>query len=243
MSSGTYDPEATIIKTKTKGTTSETESSTGESELEEIIVKDVTKITKGVFKSLEGFRSFILRGNAVDLAIGIVIGAAFTSVVTSLVGDVITPLIPLPGKNSLGILDISLPSFYPKGSTIHIGNFLNALISFLIVAAVLYFFVVQPVNSLMKLYHGKEAEKPSTRECPYCFQAVNVKATRCPYCTSLVPLDKAAKKAEDEVVLILPESLEKLSDKLAESIVRKATTALEKSPEGSVTDETPHSEG
>src|SRR5579883_2878925 len=145
--SPTNEGDATVIKTKV--TVEQTEVATGKTKIDDILMKDITKVGKGALKSLGGFRTFILRGNVVDLAIGIVIGAAFTSVVTSLVGDVITPIIPLPGKNSLGNLNIPLPPIYPKGSVIHIGAFINAIISFLIVAAVLYFFVVQPVNKLI----------------------------------------------------------------------------------------------
>lgn len=230
-SSKSYDPEATVIKTKPVVGEVDKPASSPDDEFNEIIAKDVTKLTKGVLKNLEGFRTFILRGNVVDLAIGIVIGAAFTAVVNSVVGNIITPLIPIPGHSLAGL------TWHPpyagvdaKGNPVVVdfGALINAVISFLIVASVLYFFVVQPVNALMKLYHGKETEKASNRECPYCFQAVNVKATRCPYCTSLLPLDKAEKKEESEPVLLLPESLEKLSDKLAESILKKATTALEK---------------
>jgi len=137
--------------------------------------------------TLGGFRTFILRGNVVDLAIGIVIGAAFTSVVNSLVADVITPLIPLPGKSSLSTLTIALPSFYPKGSTIHIGLFINAIISFLIVALVLYFFIVRPVAALMARYNPPVVAAPTTRDCPYCLQAIPLQATRCAFCTSPVP--------------------------------------------------------
>src|SRR6185312_2834662 len=182
--------------------------------------------------TLGGFRTFILRGNVVDLAIGIVIGAAFTAVVNAVVGDIITPLIPLPGHSLSGL--IWHPPYAGKDAkgdpiVVDFGALINAVISFLIVASVLYFFVVQPVNSLMKLYHGKETETPAARECPYCFQSVNLKATRCPYCTSLLPTgDKKEKKEEQEPVLMLPESLEKLSEQLAERIVKKATTALEK---------------
>ena len=156
--------------------------------------------------TLGGFRTFILRGNVIDLAIGIVIGAAFTAVVNGLVGDIITPLIPIPGHSLSGL------TWHPpyagkdaKGNLIVVdfGAFINAIISFAIVAAVLYFFVVQPVNSLMKVYHGKETETPATRDCPYCYQAVNIKATRCPYCTSHLPADdekEAATALEKESV-------------------------------------------
>jgi large conductance mechanosensitive channel len=172
----THDPDATIIKASL--TAAETEISTSKNEIEEVIIKDVTKITKGAVKSLEGFRTFILRGNVVDLAIGIVVGAAFTAVVNSLVKDIITPLIPIAG-HSLAGLTFHPPYVVDQKTVVDFGALINAVISFLIVAAVLYFFVVQPINSLMKLYHGKETEKPATRDCPYCFQAVNIKATRC----------------------------------------------------------------
>jgi large conductance mechanosensitive channel len=226
MSSTEQEPQVTI--TQTEVSISQTEVTGPKTDAEHIsaeIASDLNKISKTALKSLDGFRAFILRGNVIDLAIGIVIGAAFTSVVTSLVGDVITPLIPLPGKNSLGLLTIPLPAFYPKGAVIHIGSFINAIISFLIVAAVLYFFVVQPVNSLMKLYKPKEAPAPDMRDCPYCFQAVVAKATRCPYCTSHLPnaSGDAIHHAEEQgPALVLPDSLESLSDKLAEKIVKKA---------------------
>lgn len=230
MSSSASEGEITVSQTEV--TVTKTEVSGNKNDVQNVLVTDITKVSKGVVKSLEGFRGFILRGNVVDLAIGIVIGAAFTSVVTSLVADVITPLIPLPGKNSLASLAISLPSFYPKGSTVQIGLFINAIISFVIVAAVLYFFVVQPVNALMKVYHGKETAAPATRDCPYCYQAVNIKATRCPYCTSHLPADDEKEQGEGNApVLVLPASLESLSDKLAEHIAKKIPTALEKESE------------
>jgi large conductance mechanosensitive channel len=149
--------------------------------------QDLGRVGGYAKNTLGGFRTFILRGNVVDLAIGIVIGAAFTSVVTSLVADVITPLIPLPGKNSLSSLAIALPSFYPKNSAIHIGLFINALISFLIVALVLYFFIVRPVTALMSRYNPPVVAAPTTRDCPYCLQAIPLQATRCAFCTSPVP--------------------------------------------------------
>jgi large conductance mechanosensitive channel len=234
--SPTNEGDATVIKTKV--TVEQTEVATGKTKIDDILMKDITKVGKGALKSLGGFRTFILRGNVVDLAIGIVIGAAFTSVVTALVGDIITPLIPLPGKNSLGSLNILLPSPpYPKNSAIQIGLFINAVISFLVVAAVLYFLVVQPVNALMKLYKPKETEIHETRDCPYCYQTVNIKATRCPYCTSQLNESDGQIK-EKETVLMLPESLERLSEQLAEKIVRKATFQFERTAEESGTEVT-----
>lgn len=141
--------------------------------------------------TLGGFKAFILRGNVVDLAIGIVIGAAFTSVVNSLVGNVITPLIPVPGHSLSGL------TWHPpyagndaKGNpvVVDIGAFINAIISFLIVAIVLYFFIVRPVAALLARYKPKEVEAgPITRDCPYCLQAIPLQATRCAFCTSPVP--------------------------------------------------------
>lgn len=227
-SSEINDGDITVIKSKAN--TSQTAGSDAKIPLEgelKVLGADIEKVGKTALKSLSGFRTFILRGNVIDLAIGIVIGAAFTGLVTSLVGDVITPLIPLPGKNSLGTWNITLPSPpYSKGTQVHVGLFINAVISFMIVAAVLYYFVVQPVNKLMKLYKPKEVEAHETRNCPYCFQAVHHQAVRCPYCTSPLTATEGDHE-EDEPALVLPASLEKLSEKLAESIIKKASTRLE----------------
>ncbi len=198
---------------------------------------DFGKVGKGALKSLGGFRTFILRGNVVDLAIGIVIGAAFTSVVTAFVGDIITPLIPVSKTGSLSTYRVTIPHTYIN---LGVGAFINAVISFMIVAAVLYFFVVQPVNALTRIYKPKEAAlPPATQDCPYCFQSVNVKATRCPFCTSPLPTDEAKPgeaKHDKAPALTLPESLEALSTKLAEQIVRTATTELEKIAETPIPD-------
>ena len=135
-------------------------------------------------KTLSGFQTFILRGNVVDLAVGIMIGAAFSTVVTALVSDVITPLIPVTG-NSLSTVFITIPW---TGGRVLIGAFINAIITFLILAAVIYFFVVQPVNALVARYKPKENEvAPTTRDCPYCLSSINIMATRCAYCTSPLP--------------------------------------------------------
>lgn len=197
-------------------------------DLETVLIKDIGKLGKSTLKSLDGFRAFILRGNTIDMVIGIVIGAAFTTVVNGLVSDIITPFIPVSQSNSLATWVIDIPHTYVKN--VQIGPFINSLISFLIVAAVMYFFVVKPINSFMKLYH-KDEIKPVTGECPYCCQAINAKATRCPYCTSRIKKsgEHHAQEDGDEPVLELPSSLEKLSEKLAENILKKATTSLEAS--------------
>jgi large conductance mechanosensitive channel len=137
-------------------------------------------VSKYAKDTLGGFRTFILRGNVVDLAIGIVIGTAFTAVVTAFVSDIITPLIPV-GNSNLSAWIITLPDH----AILKVGLFVNAVISFFIVATVLYFFVVRPVASLMSLYKPKVVEvAPTSRDCPYCLQSVPLAATRCAYCTS-----------------------------------------------------------
>jgi large conductance mechanosensitive channel len=137
--------------------------------------------------TLSGFEKFILRGNVVDLAVGIMIGAAFNGVVTSLVSDIITPLIPAAGKN---LATLTVPIFWTHG-TMRVGSFINAIITFLILAFVIYFFVVRPVNALTDRFKPhQEPQAPTTRECPFCLSTIPIKATRCPYCTSqLLPAD------------------------------------------------------
>ena len=129
---------------------------------------------------MKGFRDFILRGNVVDLAIAVVIGAAFGAIVTAFVKDLITPLIAAIG----GQPDFSNIYFTINNSQFKIGDFINAVISFLIIAAVVYFFVVIPVNRLMARYKPQPPEPESTRECPYCLSKVPLKAAKCAYCTS-----------------------------------------------------------
>jgi large conductance mechanosensitive channel len=130
---------------------------------------------------MKGFRDFILRGNVVDLAVGIIIGAAFGAIVTALVKDLITPLIGIFGG-------FSFPdwTFTVNKSVFAIGDFLNSVISFLIIAAVVYFFVVLPINELVKRVHKEKAADPTTRACPFCFNNIPMKATRCGFCTSQV---------------------------------------------------------
>lgn len=244
MSSSELDPEMTIIKSKV--VVQQTEVTAPKSQLEDELKDlgaDLSKVGqtafKGTLKSLEGFRTFILRGNVIDMAIGIVIGAAFTSVVQATVKDIITPLIPA-GNTNLANKKLAIPHTY---LVFPIGDFINTVISFLIVAAVIYFFVVQPVNKLMAFYHPKEAESKKTKECPHCLQEVHTHATRCPFCTSHLTED--SKKPEGveeeeengEPVLVLPNSLEKLSDALADKIVRKATSRLEQASEATEANE------
>lgn len=132
--------------------------------------------------TLSGFKAFILRGNVVDLAVGIVIGAAFSGVVNAFVSNVITPLIPAPGGNlSTWAIKVAW-----TGKPLNIGTFIDAVISFLIIALVIYYFVVLPVNNLVARFKPKEAAPPTTRDCPYCFSSIPIQASRCPDCTSQV---------------------------------------------------------
>lgn len=131
---------------------------------------------------LKDFKKFILRGNVVDLAVAVVIGAAFGAVVTSLVKDMITPLLAAIG----GQPDFSGLSFTINNSRFNYGAFLNAIISFFILASVIFFFVVNPVNKLMsKVKPSDEIDKPAERECPECLSGIPAAAKRCKYCTAV----------------------------------------------------------
>jgi large conductance mechanosensitive channel len=129
---------------------------------------------------MNGFKKFILRGNVVDLAVGVVIGAAFNSVVQALVKNFLTPIISLVGGGN----KISSLYFMIGKVQINYGDFLNAFISFVIVAFVVYFFVVLPMNKLQQLAQSGKTIDPTTKKCPYCFSEINIKATRCSECTS-----------------------------------------------------------
>jgi large conductance mechanosensitive channel len=131
---------------------------------------------------LSGFKQFILRGNVVDLAVGVVIGAAFGAVVTSLTTDLLTPLIAaLVGKP-----DFSAIVFTVHGSVFKVGNFLNALVSFLLIAAAVYFFVVTPVNALVaRMRKAPAPADPTTKKCKECLSEIPIDARRCAHCTQL----------------------------------------------------------
>jgi large conductance mechanosensitive channel len=131
---------------------------------------------------LKGFRDFILRGNVVDLAVAVVIGAAFGAVVTALVKDLLTPLIAA----IIGKPDFSALTFTINDSKFFYGDFINALVAFLSIAAVVYFFVVTPMNHIMeRLKPGKPVDKP-TRACPECESDIPNTARRCAFCTAEV---------------------------------------------------------
>lgn len=132
---------------------------------------------------LSGFKKFLLRGNVVDMAVGIVVGAAFGSVVTSLVKDLLTPLIASVVKAP----DFSSLSFTLHNSKFLYGDFINALISFVIIAAAVYFFVVLPVNALMAKFYPQQVAPPTTRPCPECLSDIPMGARRCKFCAEPVP--------------------------------------------------------
>lgn len=131
---------------------------------------------------LKGFRDFILRGNVMDLAIAVIIGAAFTAVINSLVGDVLNPLIASLG----GKPDFSAMVVHVGTGVIKIGNFMNAVISFLIVAFVVYFFLVVPTAKIMARFKPPIVEPPATKKCPQCKSDIPIDATRCAHCTQPV---------------------------------------------------------
>lgn len=129
---------------------------------------------------LKGFKQFLLRGNVVDMAVGIVIGAAFGAVVSALVKDLLTPLIAAIVKQP----DFSALTFTINGSKFLYGEFVNALLSFLIVSAAIYFFVVVPVNALIARSRKEPPADPTTKKCPECRSEIAIEAKRCAYCTS-----------------------------------------------------------
>jgi large conductance mechanosensitive channel len=132
---------------------------------------------------LKGFKQFLLRGNVVDLAVAVVLGAAFGTVVNSLVGNILTPLIAAAvGKPDFSALAVSI-----NGSAILYGNFLNALIAFVLIAAAVYFFVVVPVNSYTaRMKRGEKPADPSSKKCPDCLSEIPIAARKCAFCASLV---------------------------------------------------------
>jgi large conductance mechanosensitive channel len=131
------------------------------------------------------FKAFLLRGNVVDLAVGIVMGIAFGAVVTALVTDIITPIITIPGKTNFANLSFSI-----GGGVFLYGAFINAVINFIVVAAAIFFFVIKPINMLMARRKVEAAPEPpiTTRECPFCLSMIPLAATRCAFCTSEVKL-------------------------------------------------------
>lgn len=128
---------------------------------------------------LKEFKQFLLRGNVVDLAVGVVIGAAFGSVVTALVTDLLTPLISAIAK----VPDFGGLEFTINGSKFAYGHFLNTLISFLLVATAIFFFVVKPMNVLVSRSHKEPPTDPTTKKCAECLSEIPIQAKRCAHCS------------------------------------------------------------
>jgi len=131
---------------------------------------------------MKGFRDFVLRGNVMDLAVAVIIGVAFTAIITALTDNIIKPLLgAIIGKPDFGYLVT-----YVNGGKIMYGNFITAVINFLILALVVYFFLVLPTQYLLKKFNPAKAEPPTTRACPECKGDIPVDARRCKYCTQIV---------------------------------------------------------
>ena len=137
---------------------------------------------------LDGFKKFILRGNVVDLAVGVVIGAAFGGVVTAFTKDLLTPLIAaLVGKPDFSTVGCKIGE-----TAFPVGDFINAIVSFLLVAGAVYFFVVLPLNALMARINPAKEAAPTTKPCPECLSDIPIEAKRCAHCSQPVPVGRAA---------------------------------------------------
>lgn len=131
---------------------------------------------------LKDFKAFILRGNVIDLAVGVAIGAAFATVIASFTQNLLTPLLAIPGdKASFGDL-----SFTVGGSVFRYGAFIDDVVAFVLIAAALFFLVVRPVNTLMARRKTEPDVESTTRDCPECLSSIPVAARRCAFCTATV---------------------------------------------------------
>jgi large conductance mechanosensitive channel len=132
---------------------------------------------------MKGFREFILRGNVVELAVAVVIGATFGAVVTSFTKDILTPLLGIFGSPDFSKLTWTTPG----GAMVAYGNFINAVIAFLLIAAAIYFLVVTPLNALEARRQRGKVETPNSKTCTECASEIPVIAKRCPFCTQPQP--------------------------------------------------------
>ena len=167
-------------------------------------------------KFFKEFGAFIKRGNVMDLAVGIIIGGAFQSIVKSLVGDIITPIISiitggidfsnlfiLLGQAPEGVAIKTIADAQAAGiATLAYGNFITAVINFLIMAFVVFCFVkgLRKLETLapIKLDAEEEPKEPTTKKCPFCQSEIDIKATRCPHCTSVIPEEEGEEESEEE---------------------------------------------
>lgn len=134
-------------------------------------------------KFLEEFKAFALKGNVMDLAVGVIIGGAFQAIVTSLVGDIITPIIGIFASTDFSNLIATI-----NGSEVKYGAFITAIINFIIMAFII-FCIVKGLNKLAERKKKEEANEPTEKTCPFCQSTISIKATRCPHCTSALELD------------------------------------------------------
>jgi len=133
-------------------------------------------------KILNDFKQFLLRGNVVDLAVAVVVGAAFVAVVTALVQDLLTPFIAaIGGKQDFSALDFTI-----NHSTFRYGDFINKVFTFVVIAAVVFFFVVVPINMLIARSRKEPPADPTTRKCTECLSEIPIDARRCAFCASVV---------------------------------------------------------
>jgi len=138
---------------------------------------------------LSGFKQFILRGNVIDMSVGVVVGAAFAALVSAFTKDLLTPLIAA----IVGKPDFSAIRFTVNNSTFAFGDFINAGVSFLLVAAAVYFFVVTPMNLLLaRMHKAPRPADPTTRKCPECLSEIPIEARRCSHCAQPVAVGVAA---------------------------------------------------
>ena len=134
---------------------------------------------------MKGFKEFLLRGNVLDLAVAVVIGGAFGNVVAALVKDLLTPFIGAVAKAP----DFSAIAFEVNGSKLLVGDFVNAVVSFVMVAGAVYFFIVLPMNALVaRQRRGETPPDPTSKKCPECLSEVPIAAKRCAHCTSALPI-------------------------------------------------------
>ena len=140
-------------------------------------------------KFIKEFREFINRGNVMDMAVGVIVGGAFTSIVTSLNADILTPILGIFGGTDFSYLTVTLGTG-ENAPVLHYGNFITAVINFLITALVIFIMlkVINRITEKLSTLAGMEEEKPepATKKCPFCYSEIDIRATRCPHCTSVL---------------------------------------------------------
>ena len=143
-------------------------------------------------KFLQEFKDFAMRGSVIDLAVGVIIGGAFQKIVNSLVKDILSPILGLFAKNSFDNLSVSF-----MGVTVRYGAFITEVLNFIIMAFII-FLLVKALNGLAKFHIRPEDDVPTTKECPFCMSEIDINATRCPHCTSILPEEDETKDTENK---------------------------------------------